>query len=278
MWASECFNCSAPDTGNMEVSRLGGGGRGGFWVGWGGGLGAGVGRGGGTWEGGRVQELAVRPAHLPALLCEVGRRPGLGASPALPTCHLGSACAALECAFQPVLPVAAVSLCPPTLASPAVAQVLARYGSRAQQRAWLLPLLRGQVRSCFAMTEPAVASSDATNITASIQRQPDGSYVLRGRWALWGLEKGLGVGGWGWGRGGGLEGLCNDSSCSTHLALKARTCGELQQGSAQQRCAALEQVESAAPGSPFGAGSGGHRVRATHAALWPSSWARPTPR
>ena len=61
-------------------------------------------------------------------------------------------------------------------------QVLARYGSRAQQRRWLLPLLRGDCRSCFAMTEPAVASSDATNITASIKRQADGSYVLEGRW------------------------------------------------------------------------------------------------
>ncbi|EFN52386.1 hypothetical protein CHLNCDRAFT_138837 [Chlorella variabilis] len=63
-------------------------------------------------------------------------------------------------------------------------EVLARYGSREQQRAWLLPLLRGDMRSCFAMTEPAVASSDATNITSSISRQGD-SYVLSGRkwWA-----------------------------------------------------------------------------------------------
>ena len=71
---------------------------------------------------------------------------------------------------------------PPCLSPRFLAQVLARYGSRAQQHRWLLPLLRGDCRSCFAMTEPAVASSDATNITASIRRQPDGSYVLDGRW------------------------------------------------------------------------------------------------
>ena len=60
-------------------------------------------------------------------------------------------------------------------------ETLVRYATREQQERWLKPLLAGEIRSSFAMTEPAVASSDATNIEASIRREGNSTYLINAR-------------------------------------------------------------------------------------------------
>ena len=59
-------------------------------------------------------------------------------------------------------------------------EVLQRYGTLEQKERWLRPLMNGEIRSCYSMTEPAVASSDATNIETQIRREGD-EYVINGR-------------------------------------------------------------------------------------------------
>ena len=58
-------------------------------------------------------------------------------------------------------------------------EILAEFGTPEQKKEWLEPLLEGKIRSCFAMTEPNVASSDATNIGSSIESDGD-NYVING--------------------------------------------------------------------------------------------------
>ena len=126
------------------------------------------------------------PHHTPQVLADLGaeaRRRGLW-NLFLPDARWGPGLSTLDYA-----PLAEIMGHSPHLAPEACncsapdtgnMEVLAAFGTPEQQEQWLRPLLDGEIRSCFAMTEPGVASSDATNVATSIRRVGD-EYVINGR-------------------------------------------------------------------------------------------------
>ncbi|MEA1902407.1 MAG: acyl-CoA dehydrogenase family protein [Actinomycetota bacterium] len=131
-------------------------------------------------------EAAGDPHHHPAIVEELkteARTRGLW-NLFLPDEDLGGGLSVLEYA-----PLAEITGRSPAIAPEALncaapdtgnMEILHMFGTPAQQEAWLYPLLEGEIRSCFSMTEPDVASSDATNIRTRIERDGD-EYIITGR-------------------------------------------------------------------------------------------------
>jgi acyl-CoA dehydrogenase len=133
-----------------------------------------------------ANRAAGRPFRTPDVLNglkEAARHQGLW-NLFLPDNRYGAGLSVLDYAPIAELTGRCIALAPEVMNSAAPdsgnIELLAMFASEEQEQQWLEPLLRGEIRSCFSMTEPAVASSDATNISTTITQDGD-DYVVNGR-------------------------------------------------------------------------------------------------
>src|SRR6476620_11478799 len=133
-----------------------------------------------------ANRAAGQPFRTPAVLgglIQAARHQGLW-NLFLPDDRYGAGLSVLDYAPIAELTGRSIALAPEVMNSAAPdsgnIELLAMFANDEQEQQWLEPLLRGEIRSCFAMTEPEVASSDATNIRSSIVRDGD-HYVINGR-------------------------------------------------------------------------------------------------
>jgi acyl-CoA dehydrogenase len=133
-----------------------------------------------------ANRAAGHPFHTPAVLAgliQEARHQGLW-NLFLPDTRYGAGLSVLEYAPIAELTGRSISIAPEVMNSAAPdsgnIELLAMFANEEQEQQWLEPLLRGEIRSCFSMTEPSVASSDATNISTTITQDGD-DYVVNGR-------------------------------------------------------------------------------------------------
>ena len=133
-----------------------------------------------------ANRAAGQPFRTPAVLSgliQAARQQGLW-NLFLPDNRYGAGLSVLDYAPIAELTGRSIGIAPEVMNSAAPdsgnMELLAMFANEEQEQQWLEPLLRGEIRSCFSMTEPAVASSDATNISATITQDGD-DYVVNGR-------------------------------------------------------------------------------------------------